>query len=61
MSRAITSIIIILCFSFDKIKGEDERKYRKSIIYKIFDKDKEELHELTTMAIFKYHILHLKL
>ena len=43
-------------FNFGSIKDEDEKKYIKSIINKIFDKNEEELHNLTTEAISKCHI-----
>ena len=43
-------------FNFGSIKDEDEKKYIKSIIQIIFNKDEEELLKLTTEAISKCHI-----
>ena len=48
--------LLYYVFSFGSIKNEDEKKYIKSIIQKIFNKDEEELHKLTTEAISKCHI-----
>ena len=43
-------------FYFGSIKDEDEKKYIKSIIQIIFNKDEEELLKLTTEAISICHI-----
>ena len=43
-------------FNFGSIKDEDEKKYIKSIIQMIFNKDEKELIKLTTEAISKCHI-----
>ena len=43
-------------FNFGSIKDEDEKKYIKSIIQIIFNKDEEELLKLTTEAISICHI-----
>ena len=48
--------LLYYVFSFGKIKDEDEKKYIKSIVYKIFNKDEEVLHNLTTEAISECHI-----
>ena len=48
--------LLYYVFSFGSIKDEDERKYIKSIIQKIFTREEEELHELTTKAISQCHI-----
>jgi len=48
--------LLYYVFSFGSIKNEDEKKYINSIIQKIFNKDEEELHKLTTEAISKCHI-----
>ena len=44
--------LLFYVFSFGSLKDEDEKKYIK----KIFDKNEEELHNLTTEAISKCHI-----
>ena len=48
--------LLYYVFSFGSIKKEDEKKYIKSIIQKLFTKEEEELHKLTTEAISKCHI-----
>ena len=48
--------LLYYVFSFGSIKKEDEKKYIYSIIHKLFKKDEEELHKLTTEAISKSHI-----
>ena len=48
--------LLYYVFSFGSIKEEDEKKYIRSIIQIIFNKDEEELHKLTTEAISKCHI-----
>ena len=48
--------LLYYVFSFGSIKDEDEKKYIKSIIQKIFNKEEEKLHKLTTEAISKCHI-----
>jgi len=48
--------LLYYVFSFGSIKNEDEKKYIYSIVQKIFNKDEEELHKLTTEAISKCHI-----
>ena len=48
--------LLYYVFSFGSIKDEDEKKYIRSIIQKIFSKEEENLHNLTTEAISKCHI-----
>ena len=43
-------------FKFGKIYDEDEKIYIDNIIQKLFDKDEEKLHKLTTEAISNCHI-----
>ena len=47
--------LLFYVFSFGTLKDEDEKKYIKSIIQKVFDKNEEELHKLTTEAISICH------
>ena len=47
--------LLYYVFNFGSIKGEDEKKYIKSIIQIIFNKDEEELLKLSTEAISKCH------
>ena len=48
--------LLYYVFSFGTIQDADEKKYIKSIIQKIFNKEEENLHKLTTEAISKCHI-----
>ena len=48
--------LLYYVFSFGSLKDEDEKKYIKSIIEKLFDKEEEKLLDLTTEAISKCHI-----
>ena len=47
--------LLFYVFSFGSLKDEDEKKYIKSIINKMFGINEEELHNLTTEAISKCH------
>ena len=42
-------------FKFGEINNEDEKIYIDNIIQKLFDKDEEKLHKLTTEAISQCH------
>ena len=42
-------------FSFGSLRDEDERKYIRSIIQKLFAQDEEKLRNLTTDAISECH------
>ena len=48
--------LLYYVFSFGSIDEEDEKKYIYSIIAKLFSKEENELHEITTEAISKCHI-----
>ena len=48
--------LLYCVFSFGTIQNSDEKKYIKSIIQKLFNKEEENLHKLTTEAISKCHI-----
>ncbi len=48
--------LLYFVFSFGTIQDADEKKYINSIIYKLFNKEEENLHKLTTEAISKCHI-----
>ena len=48
--------LLFFVSSFGSIKDEDEKKYINSIIQKLFNKEEEHLHRLTTEAISKCHI-----
>ena len=48
--------LLFYVFSFGSISEEDEKKYIGSIIQKLFTKEEEKLHDLTTEAISKCHI-----
>jgi len=48
--------LLYYVFSFGSITKEDEKKYIGSIIQKLFTKEEENLHKLTTRAISEYHI-----
>ena len=48
--------LLYYVFSFGTIQDSDEKKYIKSIIQKLFNKEEENLHKLTTEAISKCHI-----
>jgi len=48
--------LLYYVFSFGTIQDADEKKYIKSIIQKLFNKEEENLHKLTTEAISKCHI-----
>ena len=48
--------LLYYVFSFGSLKDEDEKKYIKSIIEKLFEKEEEKLLDLTTEAISKCHI-----
>ena len=47
--------LLYYVFSFASISEEDEKKYIESIIQKLFVKEEEKLHDLTTKAISKCH------
>ena len=47
--------LLYYVFSFGSISKEDEKKYIGSIIQKLFTKEEEKLHELTTKAISECH------
>ena len=49
--------LLYYVFSFGSVNEQDEKKYIYSIINKVFNKDEEELHKLTTEAISKCHII----
>jgi len=48
--------LLYYVFSFGTLQDADEKKYIKSIIQKLFDKQEENLYKLTTEAISKCHI-----
>ena len=48
--------LLYYVFSFGTLQDADEKKYIKSIIQKLFNKEEENLHKLTTEAISKCHI-----
>ena len=48
--------LLYYVFSFGSIDEIDEKKYIRSIIEKLFTKEEEHLHEMTTEAISKCHI-----
>ena len=48
--------LLYFVFSFGTIQDSDEKKYIQSIIHKLFNKEEENLHKLTTDAISKCHI-----
>ena len=47
--------LLYYVFNFGSLNDEEEKKYIKSIIQKLFTKDEEELYKLTTEAISKCH------
>ena len=47
--------LLYYVFSFGTIQDSDEKKYIQSIIQKLFNKEEENLHKLTTEAISKCH------
>jgi len=46
----------MIVFNFGSLKDEDEKKYIKSIIQKLFTKEEEKLCKYTNEAISKCHI-----
>ena len=48
--------LLYYVFSFGSLRDEDEKKYIRSIIQKLFTKEEEQLRDLTTEAISKCHI-----
>jgi len=48
--------LLYYVFSFGSLRDEDEKKYIRSIIQKLFTKEEEKLRDLTTEAISKCHI-----
>ena len=48
--------LLYYVFSFGSLRDEDEKKYIRSIIQKLFVQEEEKLHDLTTEAISKCHI-----
>ena len=48
--------LLYYVFSFGSLQDNDEKKYIKSIIQKLFTKGEEKLSDLTTEAISKCHI-----
>ena len=48
--------LLYYVFSFGSLRDDDEKKYIRSIIQKLFNQDEEKLRDLTTDAISKCHI-----
>ncbi len=48
--------LLYYVFNFGSLRDEDEKKYIRSIIQKLFTKEEEKLLDLTTEAISKFHI-----
>jgi len=48
--------LLYYVFSFGSLRDDDEKKYIRSIIQKIFTEEEEKLRDLTTEAISKCHI-----
>ena len=48
--------LLYYVFSFGSLRDDDEKKYIRSIIQKLFTKEEENLRDLTTKVISKCHI-----
>ena len=54
--KQLPQSLLYYVFSFGSLREEDEKKYIRSIIQKLFSPEEEKLHDLTTEAISKCHI-----